>query len=96
MGRTSVTTSKDKAAWSRWKGEKAQKACKKQKGVPGKPPRYATVAGPGAQPAGWAGDRRRKADRGRHAEVEDTSKSCDPGVVKVQGVSEMHHAVGLK
>ena len=82
MGRTPVTTSKNKAAWSRWKGEKAQKACKKQKGVPGKPSRYATVAGPGTQPAGWAGDRRRNADRGRRANVEDTSKSCGPGVVE--------------
>ena len=34
-------------------GETARKACKKQKGVPGKPPRYATVVGPGTQPAGW-------------------------------------------
>ena len=66
------------------------KACNKQESVPGKPPRYATVAGPGTQPAGWAGDRRRKADRGRRAKVEDTSKSCGPGVVEQLGVSEMH------
>ena len=72
------------------------KACNKQKSVPGKPPRYATVVGPGTQPAGWAGDRRRKADRGRRAKVEDTSKSCGPGVVEQPGVSEMHLAVGLK
>ena len=78
------------------RGEIARKACKKQKGVPGKPPRYATVVGPGTQPAGWAGDRRRKADRGRRAEVEATSKSCGPGVVELLGVSKMHHAVGPK
>ena len=72
------------------RGETARKACKKQKGVPGKPSRYATVAGPGTQPAGWAGDRRRNADRGRRANVEDTSKSCGPGVVEQLGVLEMH------
>ena len=73
------------------KGENAQKACKKQKGVPGNPSRYATVAGPGTQPAGWAGDRRKNADRGRRVTTEeDTSKSCGPGVVEQLGVLEIH------
>ena len=33
---------------------------------------------------------------GRRAKVEETLKSCGPGVVEQPGVSEMHLAVGLK
>ena len=79
------------------RGECPESMQKAEKGVPGNPSRYATVAGPGTQPAGWAGDRRKNADRGRRVTTEeDTSKSCGPGVVEQPGVSEMHLAVGLK
>ena len=89
LGRTSVTTSETKLRGHAEWGD-CPESMQKQKGVPGKPPRYATVAGPGTQPAGWAGDRRRNADRGRRANVEDTSKSCGPGVVEQLGVLEIH------
>ena len=79
--RTTGATSEIKLHGPAERGD-CPKACNKQKSVPGKPPRYATVAGPGTQPAGWAGDRRRNADRGRRANVEGTSKSCGPGVVE--------------
>ena len=80
------------AARSRCMGRKP-KGMQKQEERPRVLPRYATVAELGTQPAGWVGDRRRKADRGRHAEVEASSQSCGPDFVELQGASIMHHAV---
>ena len=75
------------AARSRCTGRKP-KGMQKQEESPRVLPRYATVAELGTQPAGWVGDRRRKADRGRRAGVEASSPILRPRQRGLQGASQ--------
>ena len=67
--------------------EKAQ-AWKQQRERSSLLPRNANAAELGIQSAGWVGDRRRKADRGRRAGVEASSPIVRPRQRGLQGASQ--------
>ena len=87
--RTSVTTSKRELRGHAEWGE-CPKACKSRKASRGNRRGTRPWRGRGPSPqAGLATDGEMPIG-GRRAKVEDTSKSCGPGVVEQPGVSEMH------